>query len=247
MQTKDYFSGHASLYATFRPTYPEDLYHFIFSHLKNRNIAWDCATGNGQIASRLSENFKEVIATDISQAQLDQAPRITNVTYRISPAEKTPFADHQFDLITVGQALHWFNLEAFYEEVTRVGKPGSLIALWGYTHCHVNPEIDPLCLHFYSNIVGPYWDSARKLVEDEYRGLPFPFKEIITPKFMIKVRWTREQFTGYLTTWSATQKNIKATGENPVLAFDSILKGIWNDHERHTVTFPVFLRLGIIG
>lgn len=247
MQTKDYFSGHASLYAAFRPTYPEDLYRFIFSNLTNRNTAWDCATGNGQIASRLSHHFTTVMATDISQQQLDEAPRLGNVTYRISSAEKSPFANHQFDLITVGQALHWFTLDAFYDEVNRVGKPGSLIAVWGYARCHINPEVDPLFLHFYNSIVGPYWDNARKLVEDEYRGLPFPFKEITTPKFMITVSWTREQFTGYLTTWSATQKYIKATGKNPVLSFDSELKSLWKDKELHLVTFPVFLKLGVIG
>ncbi len=64
---------------------------------------------------------------------------------------------------------------------------------------------------------------------------------------MITVSWTREQFTGYLTTWSATQKYIKATGENPVLSFDSALKKLWKDKELRLVTLPVFLKLGVIG
>ena len=49
MERKDYFSSQSKAYATFRPSYPDELYEFIFRHLKNRTTAWDCATGNGQV------------------------------------------------------------------------------------------------------------------------------------------------------------------------------------------------------
>ena len=91
-----------------------------------------------------------------------------NIFYSISPAEKTSFPDHQFDLITVGQALHWFDRDRFYEEVRRVGKPGGLLAVWGYALLSIEPTIDDKIMHFYNHIVGPYWDSARKLLEEEY-------------------------------------------------------------------------------
>lgn len=121
-QHKDYFSTQAKTYANFRPTYPPALYEFLLQHLPERKLAWDCATGNGQVASELSRFFEKVYATDISQPQLDQAPRKGNIFYSISPAEQSPFADNQFDLIAVGQALHWFDRDRFYTEVKRVGK-----------------------------------------------------------------------------------------------------------------------------
>src|SRR5882672_948119 len=121
---KDLFSAQAKQYAAFRPTYPEALYDFIFQHVHGNENAWDCATGNGQVAQRLARQFKKVYATDISQKQLDQASPANNIHYAVSPAESTPFPDHQFDLITVGQALHWFDLDKFYAEVKRVIKPG---------------------------------------------------------------------------------------------------------------------------
>lgn len=245
MSKKDFFSGHAKLYATFRPTYPAELYQFIFDNVKEFSTAWDCATGNGQVAQHLSLRFKKVFATDISQQQLDHAIKADNITYSVQPAENTDFSNQAFDLITVGQALHWFDLEKFYMEVRRVAKPDSLLAVWGYALCTVSPEIDKHFLHFYHHIVGPYWDSARKMVEEEYRTIPFPFQEIKTPTFTIQVVWTLEQFLGYLSTWSATQKYIKANGHDPVPSIMKKIKHQWVGER--TVTFPVFLKLGKIS
>src|SRR5687767_7168314 len=155
MPTKDYFSDQSKAYATFRPTYPKELYEFIFSHLKNKGVAWDCATGNGQVARYLSDHFQKIYATDISQKQIDNAVLKDNIVYSVCKAEQTSFADQQFDLITVAQALHWIDTSAFYKEVIRTSKPDALLAVWGYALLSVNERIDPLFLDFYHNTVGP--------------------------------------------------------------------------------------------
>jgi ubiquinone/menaquinone biosynthesis C-methylase UbiE len=244
MASKDYFSGHAKVYAAFRPTYPEELYQFIFQHLKQYHTAWDCATGNGQVARYLAGHFDKIYATDISAQQLDQAEKLANVSYSVSKAEQTSFADNQFDLITVGQALHWFQVNDFYKEVNRTLKPEGLIAVWGYALLTIAPEIDKLFMDFYNNKVGPYWDHARKLVENEYRDISFPFAEIASPRFQIKVSWSLEQFAGYLTSWSATQKFIHQHQYNPVDEFIPVVKQFWSEGEEKSVSFPVFLKLG---
>jgi hypothetical protein len=243
---KDYFSDQSKIYATFRPSYPEDLYQFIFKHLKNKSVAWDCATGNGQVAKYLSAHFEKVYATDISQQQIDNAFLGKNIFYSVSKAEQTSFADHQFDLITVAQALHWIDTHAFYKEVIRTARPEALIAIWGYALLSISQAIDPLFLNFYHNTVGPYWDAARKLVEEEYRSIDFPFTQISSPRFELKVEWTLAQFAGYLTSWSATQKYVKTRGQDPVPMFIETVKAHWNEAEVKMVTFPLFLRLGKI-
>lgn len=245
MSTKDYFSGHSKLYATFRPTYPEDLYQFIFNHVKQFDSAWDCATGNGQVAQRLAKQFQTVYATDISQQQLTHAVQLKNIQYSVASAENTNFQNQTFDLITVGQAMHWFDLDRFYSEVKRVLKPNGILAVWGYSVCSVNEPIDAIFFDFYRNIVGPYWDKARKMVEDEYEGMPFPFKEIPTPKFSIEVKWSLEEFSGYLSTWSATQKFIKDKNLDPVPEVTNRLSPYW--HNNMMVRFPVFLKLGTVA
>lgn len=247
MEKKDYFSNQSKTYATFRPTYPRELYDFIFKHLRSKSRAWDCATGNGQVAQYLAKHFQEVYATDVSEPQLKNAVRLNNIFYSLAPAEKTSFEDHQFDLVTVGQALHWFNLPAFYNEVRRTLNRDGLLAVWGYAMLTVNNVIDPMFLDFYRNKVGPYWDEARKLVENHYRDMDFPFDNIPCPEFYIKVHWTADQFTGYLSSWSATQKFIKTHGEDPVEAFRKELDKVWPEGEAQLVTFPVFLKLARAG
>ena len=243
---KDFFSDQAKLYATFRPHYPDELFQFILRHVPQRNLAWDCATGNGQVAQYLSPYFKKIIATDISQQQLENAHHASNIEYIRMPAEKTSFANDQFDLITVGQALHWFNLPEFYKEVTRVGKNNAIIAVWGYNLCNIDPEIDAMTRHFYHHVVGTYWDSARRHVEDEYAHLDFPFERIEAPVFAMRTQWNLDQFTGYLSTWSATQQYIKIKQTSPVFALKEKLKSLWTANEKKIVNFPVFLKLGVI-
>lgn len=247
MEKKDYFSRQSKAYAAFRPAYPEELYAFIFRHVRNRSCAWDCATGNGQVARHLADYFDTVFATDISQQQLDHAFPAKNISYALAPAEHPSFADNQFDLITVAQALHWFHLPSFYEEVRRTGKPQGLLAVWGYALLTIDPVIDELFMDFYNHKTGPYWDPARKLVENHYRDIPFPFDEIPCPDFQIRVQWTSDQFAGYLQSWSATQKYISSHGVNPVDAFMENLRPFWEPGEVKRVTFPVFMKAGLIG
>lgn len=240
---KDYFSQHASVYAAFRPSYPKTLYDFIYSHLTHFDAAWDCATGNGQVASELCKHFKSVEATDISQQQLDNAVLAKNIRYSISPAEQTSFAANSFDLITVAQALHWFDTDKFFTEAKRVGKPGGKVAVLGYSILTVNKEIDELFYYFYETIVGRYWDAARKHVEEEYASIHFPFEKILTERFELRTEWDRNQFLGYLRSWSATQKFIKAEGYDPLIAFSEQLKKVWAGEEKKTIIFPIFLKL----
>lgn len=240
---KDYFSTQANVYATFRPTYPETLYQFILQHLGKRHNAWDCGTGNGQVAAYLADHFENVYATDISQRQLDNAVRKSNIFYSLEGAEKTVIPDHSIDLITVGQAFHWFDRDAFYREVERVAQPEALLAVWGYSFLQIEPAIDKVIMNFYQNTVGPYWDDARRLVEEEYRSIAFPFEEIVAPKFFIKAEWTPAHLSGYLESWSATQKYMATIGSNPVVILMEEITRIWHPETTKEVRFPVFLKL----
>jgi SAM-dependent methyltransferase len=242
-ESKDLFSSQAHLYAAFRPTYPEDLYAFVFQHLDKHEHAWDCATGNGQVATRLSDYFLRVSATDISLAQLSKATPRPNIDYRVGSAEDSGFASASFDLITVAQALHWFDVQKFNVEAARVLKTGGVLAVWGYGNLLISGKIGEMIEQFYFHVVGPYWDPGRKHVETAYEHLPFPFKRIPSPRFAINVRWTPAHLEGYLQSWSATQQFIKSKAHDPVPALMKEITSIAGD-EPLEVSFPVFLKVG---
>lgn len=243
MQPLDRFSGHANLYAQYRIDYPADLYDFVLSFTTDRQTAWDCATGNGQVAGALADFFAQVEATDISETQLILAIKKPNVTYQISTAEQSPFADNTFDLITVAQALHWFDVAAFHQEVRRVAKPGAVIAEWGYGLVQLGADLDPIMLDFYRNRIGPYWDPQRAYIDDAYATLPFPFADPQRAEFTARRTWSLERFLNYLRTWSAVRQYIHENEEDPIIGLGEELAPTWGDDERE-VNFPVFLRVG---
>jgi SAM-dependent methyltransferase len=242
--SKDLFSSHASQYAVFRPTYPSELYTYLFSQVKNFDNAWDAGTGNGQVARDLSKKFKNVLATDISEKQIENAVRAENISYAVA-AETTSTPEKSFDLICVAQAIHWFDREKFYAEVKRVAKPNALLAIWGYGLLSINKDIDPIIKDFYKNSVGPYWDKERRLIDEEYQTISFPFEEIKAPAFSFSFPWSLIELHGYLTTWSAVQKFMKEKKFNPVDELIEKIKPYWHS-PKLTINFPLFTRIGIV-
>jgi ubiquinone/menaquinone biosynthesis C-methylase UbiE len=244
-QMKDLFSYQAKQYASFRPTYPRELYDFIFSHLNHFDMAWDAGTGNGQVASDLAKKFNKIMATDISARQLENAHQRKNIFYS-QAGEVTDLPVQSVDLVTVGQAIHWFDREKFYQEVKRVAKPHSLLAVWGYGLVSIHPEIDLHLRHFYAQIVGPYWDKERILIDEQYRTLSFPFEEFRTPSFQFLFEWSLEELRGYLGTWSSVQKYILANKIDPVDNLINKIQTFWRA-KLQTINFPLFLRLGKVN
>ena len=240
---KDNFSRQANAYAQFRPDYPDAMIAFIMSHVVDRQTALDVATGNGQVARKLSPFFDRVFATDISEEQIANATHLPNIIYKVEAAEDTNFDDNQFDLITVAQSIHWFDFDNFYREVDRILKPDGVFAVLGYGLLSTNPASDEILRDFYSRIVGRYWDAERRYVDEMYRTIPFPLDEIPAPKFTNEFTWTFEQLCGYLETWSATQHYIKANGTNPVDIIREALKSTWENGNKQVV-FPLLLRIG---
>ncbi len=88
---KDNFSDNSDNYAKYRPAYPTDFYEYLHTLPIQFTNAWDCGTGNGQVAIELAKAFKHVYATDISQSQLSNAVNAANITYALQPAEATNF------------------------------------------------------------------------------------------------------------------------------------------------------------
>ncbi len=240
---KDHFSGHSGSYATYRPNYPDTLFSFLADCCTQHTLAWDCATGNGQAARALTPFFDRVIATDASSAQIEAAEGDPNVEYRIAPAETSGLDAASIDLITVAQALHWFDIPGFFDEAQRVLTPGGVLAAWSYERCLVGPDCDQLINELYPDIVGPYWPPERKLVDDGYRSIELPMPSISSPEFAMKAHWGVEEMLGYLRTWSASQRYLKDRGSDPLVTIEDRLRTIWGQEKREVV-WRLNIRIG---
>jgi ubiquinone/menaquinone biosynthesis C-methylase UbiE len=241
---KDHFSKQAEEYGRFRPRYPEELFRYLATIAPGQQLAWDCATGNGQAAVALAELFGRVIATDASKRQIENAEAHARVEYRIAPAENSGIESNSVDLITVAQALHWFELERFDTEARRVLKPRGVVAAWAYKLAQIEPAIDAVVNHYYSDVVGAYWPPERGLVE-KFEELAFPFPEIAAPTFEMVADWNAEHLVGYLRTWSATQRFMAVNQRDPLQDFEQDLRSAWGDaKELRRVVWPLSVRVG---
>ena len=241
---KDLFSAQAADYAKFRPHYPKGLFDYLATLTPERNLAWDVGCGNGQATTALAEYFYRVIGTDPSEAQLKSAVAHPKVEYRRSAAEHSGLEDFSANLITVGQAFHWFKQEEFFREVRRVAEPGGALAIWCYEMSAVDEDVDSVMMRLYRDVLGAFWDPERRLVEEGYRHEKVPFNEISPPPFELQAKWDLADYLGYLGTWSAGQKYKREHGRDPRELIADELREAWGDpHERKAVAWPISLRV----
>ena len=245
---KDHFSGHSDTYATYRPRYPAALGDFLATCGAGNSLVLECGCGSGQLTGLLAAHFDRIVATDASEQQIAQTTPRPKVEYRVAPAEQPELDDASADLIVVAQAIHWFDLDAFYEEVRRVARPGAALALISYGNMYVDSEIDPLIATFYHGDTKDYWPAERSLVEGRYKSLPFPFPEVEPPKMALEADWNLDQCLGYIGTWSAVRRYLEATGEDPMPAFAKTMAAVWDPPATsRLVSWPLTLRVGRIA
>jgi SAM-dependent methyltransferase len=242
---KDLFSRGAAEYAAHRPRYPARLFAELAARVSRRELAWDCATGNGQAALGLAGHFRHVVATDASPAQIAAAVPHDRITYRVAHAEASGLESSSVDVVTVAQAVHWFDREAFFSEARRVLAPGGMIAVWCYSLLEVDDRVDALVRRFYEETVGPYWSPDRRLVDEGYRTIDFPFAEVVLPPLAIEQEITLEQLGGYVRTWSATQKYVAERREDPVTPLLVEIAPLWGaPSSARRVRWPLSVRAG---
>lgn len=248
----DYFGKVAATYADYRPTYPDELFDWLASQCQEHSLVWDCGAGNGQASVALARHFDKVLATDLSEGQILHATPHPRVNYRVALSDASGLATASADLVTIAQALHWFDFDNFYREVRRVLKPGGLIAAWSYgmillqdDEGEKDEEANVILQHFYHEVIGPYWPPERHHVETGYSELPFPFERISAPVFSMEVQWTLEQFLGYLRSWSASARYLAANGVDPVNELGHELLDCWvKPPQKRRVQWPLSILAG---
>jgi len=237
------FSDVAASYAAARPAYPPELFEWLASVVACRELAWDAATGSGQAAVGLAAHFARVIATDVSEAQIRHARADPRVSYRVAPAEASGLPDGSVDLAVAAAAVHWFDLPRYRAEVRRVTRRGGVVAVWSYHVAHVEPPFGAVFAPFYRDVVGPYFASGARLVDDGYRTIELPGRELETPPFVMTATWTVEQMLRFVGTWSGARAYASATGRDPLAELAPGLERVCGaPGSAHVLRWPLYLR-----
>jgi SAM-dependent methyltransferase len=245
MAFKDHFSTQSALYRASRPHYAPELFVWLAQQAPGRQLAWDAGCGSGQASAGLASQFQRVYATDPSKAQIDQAVAAANIDYCVERAEDCSLREVSADLVTVAQALHWFDIEEFHAQVERVLRPGGIVAEWTYADCRVDAAVDAVKRHLYVDLLDSYWPPERRLVETGYAELEFPFERIEAPRFDLIASWDLAGFLAYLRSWSATQRYMKALGKDPVAELAAEFAAAWGDPaEAREVHWDLAMRVG---
>jgi SAM-dependent methyltransferase len=249
LKFRDHFSAIAPGYAAHRPHYPAALFDFLAGRAPARTLAWDCGCGSGQATIDLAERFDRVIGSDASAAQIAEAPPHPRVDWVVGSGERSAIANASCDLITVAQALHWLDVDAFFREAARVARAAAVVAVWSYGDVRLDePDADALVSRFSRTIVGPYWPPQRRMVDEGYRSIAMPFAELDVPEFEMSERWTLEQLLGYTRTWSATSRYREALKEDPTTELAARLGDVWGDPTKaRRVWWPLAVRAGRVG
>lgn len=214
--------SHANIYAKFRPTAPQafidEIMKFVKVHIFDFDLAVDVGCGPGISTSPLAPYFKEVHGYDVSEAQINEARALNtfnNVSFCMSPAEKIAEKDESVQLITVMQAVHWFDLDSFYKEVRRVLMPHGVLALGSYLIpkpvSKDQKKMDNIIQNeIYMGELKNYWEPVRAVIDNLYRDIPPAFEDHVRIECIedCKVR-TVADYVNYVKTWSAYQLYLK--------------------------------------
>lgn len=182
-------------------------------------LALDLGCGPGISTVSLLPHFDRVIGLDPSSGMVEAAitpntpnlpdhlvpspsdgnkGKLGDVEYKQGFSEDLGFLDDKsVDLVTSGQAAHWFDYPKFWKELTRVVRPGGSVCLYGYPDFFLPeyPALRPL-LHRYAlkdghgpgsprlppsdeddkiDSIGDYWEQpGRSILNQGLEPVPFP-------------------------------------------------------------------------
>jgi SAM-dependent methyltransferase len=136
-EPKRRFSSRVSYYVNHRPGYPADMLEYLkqAAGLNGDTIIGDIGSGTGLLAELFLQSGCVVYGVEpnpdmraAGERCLRKYPRFHSID---GAAEETTLPNSSVDLITAGQAFHWFDVEAARREFIRILRPGgSVVLVW---------------------------------------------------------------------------------------------------------------------
>ncbi|MEB9193609.1 class I SAM-dependent methyltransferase, partial [Bacillus cereus] len=135
MKTTENFTDRADMYAKYRPSYPNEYIDYLLpaNQVKGNRIVADIGSGTGIFSRQLLESGLHVIGVEPNDDMRKMAEQSLKLYSRFqsikATAENTTLKENSVDLVTVAQAFHWFDKEAFKIECQRILKQKANVAL----------------------------------------------------------------------------------------------------------------------
>ena len=153
------FDAWALDYDRYRPTYPQSLFDHVAARLElppDARVA-DLGAGTGKAARQMARRGWHVIAVDPGEGMLDVLRARAEqdglaIDARLASAEETGLPDASVDLVTAGQAFHWFDKALAVPEMARIVKPGRGVAVFWNSRADDRSEF----LSAYTNLIARY-------------------------------------------------------------------------------------------
>ena len=232
--TPNYFGDAevAERYHRARPLYQETVMQWICDATGRPRFAraLDVGCGSGHSTLALTEISDDVVGLDTSPGMLEQAPAGAGIRYQFGRAEDLKFDAAEFELVTVGSALHWFVQDRFYAECQRVLAPGGVLVVYNdHFTAHMQGSVE--CKRWMRTRFAKRFPPPRRGMRDidENKAVQGGFVVARRGSFTHLVSYTRDEFIAYLLTRSNTLAVVDSGRES----LESIAN--WLDEELTTI------------
>jgi ubiquinone/menaquinone biosynthesis C-methylase UbiE len=220
-------------YDKFRPRYPQQFLSRYFA-LQGRQRYLDIATGTGQLLFALAPHWSYSRGVDISPTMIETAATKAKefmqqhpdarVELRVGGVMELEEEEEKFDLITVGQALHFMPVEPALRKARGLLAEGGTLAVFGYilkTVKSSNPQEGEIFNRFYGK-VKPLFTFDRDELHTHYSDPQrYPFQKVFSSVEREVLEWPLEmnklEYLSYLKTMSGYNLYFQQQGEDPLL------------------------------
>lgn len=190
MNSTQRFSSRVENYIKYRPRYPQAVVDLLRCEcqLTPASVIADIGSGTGILTEMFLQIGNSVFAIEPNKEMREAAERLlgSNTNFRsvAATAEATTLTDRSVDIITAGQAFHWFDRDKSRAEFLRILKPGGWVVLiWNDRNISERPFFKA-----YENLLVTYGTDyeavGHKHVDAEIIGSFFgalPFKQTQFP------------------------------------------------------------------